>query len=338
MFVQVGDLFTLQSQGSIAFSIPGRTGNFSAIAEFVENQDSTNYSWAGSLDSAYPGYLVYIKDTIGVIGFIQLEDSHYFILPVDAQHSWLMETDIEFNLHCGNDTIKQVPPETCPPLTSACPAVIDVLLLAAPSAQNYFANFGRVINGTWVSALPLYVRLAELMMNWPVWRSGVGNKLYRYRYLDYDIQDFETNFKAFGNNISNDILSLIDNLDAQSIRDAARADLVTLLTDESEYGSIYGIAGTLETDDRRSFSIVQLKYTFGRNTTGHELTHLHGGRHSRKDQGGNDDSPVCHHGWRFVDDDNNTQYTVMANIDLGEQRILNFSNPDIEFNGAPTGT
>jgi hypothetical protein len=73
--------------------------------------------------------------------------------------------------------------------------------------------------------------------------------------------------------------------------------------------------------------------------------HIFGARHNRTSNGGNDDEDICAHARRFDDINNIQRRTILAGLGnvvndpfSGQGRILNYSNPDVDFNGATTGT
>jgi hypothetical protein len=94
------------------------------------------------------------------------------------------------------------------------------------------------------------------------------------------------------------------------------------------------------------FGIVNVEHLFGvRNVFAHETGHAFSLNHNRESNGGDvpyEGTDWCNFGWRFLDQDDIERRTIMATIpnsDVmeGESQILNYSNPDVEYNGAPTG-
>ena len=65
-----------------------------------------------------------------------------------------------------------------------------------------------------------------------------------------------------------------------------------------------------------------------------------GARHNRFSNGGDepDNSIQIKHGWYFPDIDDYDQWTLLAQEPGPNTRILHYSNPEITYNGAPTGT
>ncbi len=69
----------------------------------------------------------------------------------------------------------------------------------------------------------------------------------------------------------------------------------------------------------------------------HEVGHLFGARHNRSNNGGNDNTGNCEHGWRFDDANGIERRTLLALLGNTGQRLLQYSNPAINSNGTPTG-
>lgn len=80
-----------------------------------------------------------------------------------------------------------------------------------------------------------------------------------------------------------------------------------------------------------------------RHTFSHEMAHVLGAHHNRVANGGDDDTDVCSHGWRFIDGLGIERRTIMAAttaLTFGDARTrsLNYSNPNVLLNGVSTGT
>ena len=118
-----------------------------------------------------------------------------------------------------------------------------------------------------------------------------------------------------------------------------------LLTDD-RYDNALGAIYSYFSSGTSYFGLVTIEHLWGvRNVFAHELGHTFSLNHNRMSNGGDvdyDEEDWCNFGWRFLDQNNIEQRTIMATIpdtdvEEGESQILNFSNPEIEFHGTPTG-
>jgi len=140
--------------------------------------------------------------------------------------------------------------------------------------------------------------------------------------------------------INNNPTTAADNLSTdpwiQNLRVNNRADIVVLLhqyTFNVNGGEIVGSVGlTGFANPTRPVAVV--KTTFATNagfTFAHEVGHLFNARHFTD----NASPPGRGHQFAFA---GNNQGTLLTNTIPFGQRVLQFSNPDINFNGLPTGT
>ena len=160
--------------------------------------------------------------------------------------------------------------------------------------------------------------------------SGIVNKEFRVRFNTLDI--------PLTANSVDDVNALINNQNAQQLRELHKADMVVLLTNQN-YVGIAGRAGTLAVENERAYAISEIQFSLGgRWTLAHEMAHIMGARHNRGLFVGNDNTNVCAHGLEFTDGNGDQQRTIMALTNLGQDRILHFSNPNIQFNNVATGT
>lgn len=124
------------------------------------------------------------------------------------------------------------------------------------------------------------------------------------------------------------------------LRDQYQADAVTLLVDDDD-GNLCGLA-YCAIDQDRAFSVVNYGCAQTSFSWQHEIGHNQGCDHNPENGdvgcGLHDNS----HGMRFTDTINQKLRTVMAYDVPGPtttyMRINRFSNPNVMFNGVPTGT
>ena len=130
--------------------------------------------------------------------------------------------------------------------------------------------------------------------------------------------------------------------EVHELRDAHGADIVSLWTD-GDYGGL-GNLGALNqwTDGRFAFNVCSSSTKFGSSKIysifTHECGHNLGCGHARdqdEEAGPSDTFPEYGAGWRWTDGNNKEWRTLMA-YRPGE-RTQHFSNPEVNYNGIPTG-
>ena len=129
-----------------------------------------------------------------------------------------------------------------------------------------------------------------------------------------------------------------------TLRDTYGADVVTLIVEK--FDNACGQAFTMSTVDATfedsAFS-VSMRKCFGRASMAHEMTHNMGARHDWYTDDAQDEPYSYNHGLVHLDGDNSWR-TMMArrqecdDEDVHCLRKLHWSNPDVNFEGNPTGT
>lgn len=340
--VKVGDLPNLQQNGFLSFTIPGINPTITATAVRVEYADEKDYIWQAKI--AETGYMSIVSKPDGVSGFIQLNNKYFVLYPLYKSYSALFEYNIG-----------AMPNDTCAQLATAAPSAIDycaedyvcfptidVLVLVTPEARNWIGgNFG----SNWLNALS-YVITGIETVNFAFANSNIPDKHIRTRYAA--INDFTYSTQTEIPQISADINTLVASSTANSLRNQYKADLVVMLTND-RYANFAGVTADLGPNSARAYSIVEINALLDpRYTYAHEVGHLFGANHNRSanvpcNNGCGADDGDCQHGWRFNDANGVERRTTMALLPdadqlAGDQRILNYSNPDVLFNGTATGT
>lgn len=118
------------------------------------------------------------------------------------------------------------------------------------------------------------------------------------------------------------------------------ADLVALLTESGDVGGTAWIPTNEGLNDQRGFSLSRVQWAMY-SVFIHEIGHNMGNAHSRNQNtaaagasGGRFDYST---GWRWTGDDSNGYASVMTYTE-GDQRVDLFSNPDINYEGVPSGS
>jgi hypothetical protein len=123
--------------------------------------------------------------------------------------------------------------------------------------------------------------------------------------------------------------------EVHALRDAYKADMVNLFEESMDYCGTAYLMTTLSNNFKVSaFSVVYSQCATGYYSFGHELGHNMGSHHDRANASGPGVFPYSFGYWAS----NRTFRTIMAyNCPSGCTRIRHFSNPDVDFNGLPTG-
>ena len=177
-------------------------------------------------------------------------------------------------------------------------------------------------------------------------------------YVDLNLAHSQQTSINESGNIENDLANLRTSGTVQSLRDQYDADLVVLLTGDV-YGGVIGLADEIRAEAGDAFAIAAAPFaTGGSYTFPHEVGHLQGGQHhpadatctpgATCDNEGDLFADAFGHRFTVVDDcawwnpfcspDYNNYRTIMSYNPGGYSAIKHFSDPDVTFNGEPTGT
>ncbi|GEM_PF-1426812 len=152
----------------------------------------------------------------------------------------------------------------------------------------------------------------------------------------------QANYTETGN-IESDLYNLSDGSipDLETLRYADyKADLVSMITEREDSGTIAGIAWILYNlsdpgnRDSSAFSVVRRAYAVGNYVFPHEIGHNLGCAHDRNNADNTYRAFPYSYGQRFTAQ--GVTYATVMTYPPGV-RIPYFSNPDISYNGTPTG-
>lgn len=322
----------VNAAGTIQFEIPGISGMIEAEAIDITQTD-TSYSWTGKLLS-HAGYFGYYEIQGHRAGWLQIDERFFEIMPMKSGVSTLREIrrDVLDSGVCTSSTEGQANSEAnlCQNDYNTCAATIDILVLLPPDATDWLqTRFGN----DWFSKA-LYI--------------GIGTQALNAAFINSDIPNKKANIILENFNMTypngTDCLNLLNALQTQAAarRDAVHADLVVLITAERDFNCGSGAACAEISNNPPyacdpGYAFSEIWWLFHpRWSMLHEVGHLMGGGHDRPYDNDNN----CAHGWTVGG--NRFQRTLMA-LWFGTQtptdeRILHYSNPDVEFNGDASGT
>jgi hypothetical protein len=200
----------------------------------------------------------------------------------------------------------------------------DVMVVYTPAARA-------AAGGT--TAMQALINLAVAETNTAYSRSGIipRLRLVHQEEVSYtESGDFSTDL----NRLTNPSDGFMDNVHA--LRNTYGADLVSLIIEGT---SLCGLGWLMTTESNSfqalAFSVVARICATGNFSLGHEMGHNMGLQHDRTDTPANGVFPFSHgyadtpHGFRDI--------MGVADSCGGCMRIQNFSNPNVLFNGFPTG-
>ncbi len=343
--IWVGNILNYCDGQTVTFTVPNSNNLvLTAEAAYVQSQSSSNFNWAGTINGS--GYFMLNNSGGRMSGLIQTNNQSWTILPFRDNYSLLIKHDMASVLI--DDCI--TPPdggggtstgtENCNEEYNTCPAIIDVLLFATSAAQKFTGSGNFDAWSQW----------GENVTNFAFERSDVPNKRVRFRWVEYDpnwLTPTDQNPIHILDGFKN------DNFVNQTL-DTYKADLAVLVTNHGLFrpdgSKINGIAniGTWPLNYPSSSSrhcVVEIPSFFSPSwTLPHELSHLMGANHNRSWNvpcfGCGSDQLDCAHGWKFFtsgDEEWRTMHALVNNVNPTSMRILNYSNPDVDFLGTPTG-
>ncbi len=346
--VEFGAVENVQSHGRIELAVPeNECGTIRFKAETVEYNHSDDYLWYGEIEpyseqecECNEGSLLLIKRQDELFGTIRLEGKLYEIEPLSGDKAAIAEVpqnklnnavcgvvDESQNLTGGGEE-SVTSRENC--------NLVRVLFLYT---TNAFSTFGNPQTAAESVIATTNVALYKSAVSW-------GNLYFLLAGVEQVAID-ETD------ETPDNVLSAVTfNQTAQNLRNQYGADIVILFADRSiaDFGSTAGIAW-LGPSNSLAYGVVQSlgpNYSY---TASHEIGHILGALHepcAAIDAGANcnDDATFAHaHSfqftkkkgiWPFCHTVTNTRKTIMFS-EGSDEAIQNYSNPDVNVEGQPTG-
>ncbi len=367
--VQLSNPTTLFASDTMLFTLPDRTDTLSAVAVYVQNGPDTNsFVFTGRFLNQ-PGYFSLTRRSDHYVGFFQMDQDFYELVPAKNAWQYLLKRNPASNLAagCGMPEVENtspIEPDDCSispemNLYNTCPAVITVLLAITPEAKDWIeTNYADV---------DAFVATGQSIMNLAFVNSDIPNKEVRMKWVDF------TNPTNPGFDPDKLINNDRDNLPnwLNGLRSASKADVCILVTNRG-YFQANGTAMAIGPIIDKAYAIVEAPYFNTDYILAHEIGHLLGGRHNWLYNFGNDNTEVCFHAYRtfqpplninfepaYPNPVNSWHSLVAVRIPLGyegneelyyqadgdywfiivndDPKILHYSNPDVLYLGLPTG-
>lgn len=355
----------IQSKGQLIFTLPhnntlsGGTGSsqsngitLQSSAIDIEYTDEANYTWSGKIinnitdengiftSTPTHGYTSIVARQGGYGGFFQFPDHFYKLEYLKNNISILIEQDLsKYDDDCGLEQSASPPSPTSPNdfcnADDDCPAVVSILVLVTPEAQSYYMESDQISVAVTEAIMSESINIAFL-------NSGIQNK--KTRIIFDQLNDFPYSNPR---NANIDALTLANQnttfsyTSALNKRNFHKADLVVMLTNRryfiGPFSSGPTINGTmfLGPINEAAYGIVEAPSAVSPTWTfAHELGHAFGCLHDWLD----DNTPGCNHGHLFGPP-NTPLYASLHGFSTfsANEKVLHFSNPEIEYEGFSTG-
>lgn len=339
-FIKLNALATSQKDGILPLHIPNGP-TITAAASHVGYESASEYEWIGKTDEDR-GSVIIVSKAGRVCAHISTPAGVYEIFPAPSGLYCLQEIDSEqaWDVGCTTSSSASKPDngrtmaaelavkqrgdanakmQPCQALTYP-----GVLVLYTPKALTLAGNLTNLTD---------HVNLSISQFNSCIYNSGITSAAALVLAAIAPL-----NFVENKNAMDNDKESLIDNVTAQNLRNQHKADVVVLLTDGwYSDGNARGVSGTQTLEVERAYSIVELWHATARKTFAHEVGHLYGCRHDNTAG-----SPSYAQGYNIKTLGFTADRTIMVGKSINENqaanRLLNFSNPNIQVSGKATGT
>ncbi len=366
--VATADVRTKQVNGKLSFLLPGLPDSIHAEATLIRD-DATGFTWSGKITNQ-PGYVSFLKLNGLTSGFIQVGYHFYEFMPMGANYQFLVERAVGRDKACGSPgmpadstSLQPIGPDYCTSIgeiANNCPALIYMLLVITPAAKDYILNtYGDI---------PSFVTQGQNAINLAFANSGIPNKEVAIKWIEKDLTQANASL-SYPADIETDRVKLPDLLEPE--RTNYKADMAFLITNQgysNAGGAVFGFGPNKAT----AYGLVEASYFITYYSVAHELGHLLGCHHNWTVTAGDDDLQTCAHGYRWIEnvgpvvplqtyqvdeswqtllgisvlpapfvyeqlDEDDQLYYVQFTAAAGANRILHYSNPDVIYDGKPTG-
>ena len=334
-FVTVSAIDETQNDGVLSFALSSGQVLTATVFRTSHSEENT-FVWTGKIDDA-GNFISLAQNEGGTGGTIIYGDRFYSVHPIDPNNSLFVESDrnvhekivCDMEAQLGTTALAE---EECT-ATECDGPIVDVLLVWTDQAAEWLLGFGNPF------IIAIYGALGMESVNVAFANSGVSGEV-RYRSFRYS----GFNFTANPVSIRDDVLTLTNDPAIQTAREDFKTDLVILMTNQVYVnqltgGQTFGRVNNFGPGIDNAFAIVEVPFILSpRWTLAHEIGHLFGALHNRIPNGGNDDTDICAHALRFTGNSGTEERTILALLGPDGERLLHYSNPDISFDGAATGT
>lgn len=339
-YVEVGSVRRMQKDGKLKFKLPSGQGNFTFKARRIEYVSEQEYSWYGRSENEFDEAVILCRKGKVFGSFAGPEGKFEFYTMEDGTQV-LLKKDPASKGVCGSDQLAKAVTQTKPSgqaRVGNCSDQLRVLVL-----YNTHANGGVPANQLAEQGVYFY--------NTAAIESGLDNanrlELAAVEYFEFNELIRHVDVFDYFNDLKGEPT-------VQSRRDFHNADIVVqlvgggylptgghsfLYAPGGDYNLTQGYIGFANeiapSSADNGFAIFVAGYVGSTALLPHEIGHLLGGEHQYGAPRANLKPYSAAYG--FQDNTGNYRRTIMWSI-LYSDNILRFSNPDISYNGVPTGT
>ncbi len=345
--IKVSDVKMQQHNGFLSFKIPNTEEVLKAEVIEIDEESPTEYTWMGRIiDENNDGNICIVNTPEGKAGFIQTKDSYYTIHPINKDYSLFFEHD-RASYGDSKCLVDDETPEEGFPTDKLktecvsdgdCPAVIDILVLAPPTAVAILAPIASNLPPTNLlviaaqkKKLKLMMKMAEAEVNTAFKNSGVLNK--RVNFIFHN--SFIPSITLQGKRIDIDGNNLLKNENQiWQLRDFYKADMVFVFLGDyptGQQGFSYRPENGGSTGDKRLAVVGSSFIQSPNHIPAHEIGHLFDCYHGDT---GAESGALCNKGFELL-----TNKKTIVNELTSIPTILHYSSsdPNITFAGSPTG-
>jgi hypothetical protein len=301
---------------------------FRALPDRREVRSPTSFSWFGRIEGVRRSQVTLVIENGLMVGNIRVADSYFQVRYVGADLHVVRQIDESRFPQDGEPLPVYIPPwGTLQDFGIAAAddgSTVDVMVVYTPAARA-------AAGGS--AAMNALIDLAVSETNMAYSRSGVIPRV-RLVHAEEVAYTESGTFLTDLDRLRNPSDGFMDNV--HPLRNAHGADLVSLIIEGTSLcGIAYLMLAQSNAFEAFAFSVVARICATGNYSFGHELGHNMGLQHDRADAPADGVFPFSH---GYVDIPHNfrdimgTQTSCITCV-----RIQNFSNPDVTFNGFPTG-
>lgn len=286
----------------------------------VEAVSVTDYRWRAINADASIGVTI-IRKSYGFAGSVTdfATSKIYRIFPIDISYSVMLEMpegtvscslgiDDEGNSNSADEPV--IDPEECE--EQPCPGHVDILIMLTQGARDWLGAYPEAV---------LDQAVVDLQTSFE--NSSIVHSV-AYKYVD-------VNFNYSFTSCTVDARILNDDQDMHDLLDNENADIGMLLAPPGTYASgDLACVIAIGPNVTKPMGIIPVNRVLEDYIFTHEVGHLLGGEHDGN--GARRVSPAC--ATPYTD----SFFNTILGLALNKQRILHFSNPNVEFLGEPTGT
>lgn len=340
-FIRLNAIATSQKGGVLALQIPDGPA-ITATASHVEYESASEYEWIGKTDDDR-GTVIIISRAGRVSAHLSTLVGVYEIFPAPSGLYCLQIIDPGKSSDVGCVTTSSTSKPDGGRISAIGPAEKEGDNANAKIQPCQALTYPRVLVLYTPKALTLagstavitdQVNLSIAQFNSCIYNSGITSAAVLVLAGISPMNNFQETAS-----ITNDLNSLVGNAAVQNLRNQYQADLVLLLTDSYyQGGDVRGKAQTVTLENANSYAVVELWCATSHKTFAHEVGHLYGCRHD-------DDNtvlPTYAKGYKIKFLGITTDRTIMVGNgisgDQAKNRLLNFSNPNVQIGGKATGT